>query len=76
MPELNMPEFTKEMILVIHEDLIRFGGKAHGILYEATIDYILSNIEDATGVFEKAAWALYMSRQHHSSMGIKGHHSH
>lgn len=59
-----MPKFTKEMILVIHEDLIQFGGKAHGILYEATIDYILSKIEAARGVFEKAAWALYMSRQH------------
>jgi death on curing protein len=59
-----MTKFTKDVIILIHDDQIRMGGMVHGILCDGTIDYILNNIEDASGVFSKAAWALYMSRQH------------
>lgn len=59
-----MPKFTKEMVLIIHEDLIRTCGEAHGILCDGTIDFILDKIETTNGVFAKAAWALYMSRYH------------
>lgn len=53
---------TKEMILIIHEDLIRKGGEIQGILCEGTIDYVVDKINNESGVYTKAAWALYMSR--------------
>lgn len=57
-------ELKKEIVIVIHEDLIRRGGEAFGIRDEGTIDYVLGKINGAADVFEKAAWALYMSRLH------------
>ncbi len=36
-----MVQITKEMVLAMHEDLIRTGGQIHGILCEGTIDYIV-----------------------------------
>ena len=61
----TMPKIvTKEMLIIVHDDLLRRGGKAEGILCQGTIDYVLDNIERADGVFAKAAWALYMSREH------------
>lgn len=59
-----MIRITKEMIIEIHEDLIMRGGKAQGILCDGTLDYIIDKIEMENGVYAKAAWALYMSRQH------------
>lgn len=59
-----MVKITKEMVIEIHEDLIARGGHTHGVLCDATLDYILDRIETANGVYAKAAWALYMSRQH------------
>jgi death-on-curing protein len=59
-----MTKFTKEVIILIHDDQIRTGGMVHGILCDGTIDFILNNIEEVRGVFSKAACALYMSRQH------------
>jgi len=35
---------TKEMLIIIHDDQIKLGGKAHGILCHGTIDYIFDNI--------------------------------
>lgn len=55
---------TKEMVIVMHEDLIRTGGRVHGILCEGTLDYIIEEINSVPGVYAKAAWALYMSRYH------------
>lgn len=57
-------DLKKEIIIIIHEDLIRRGGEVSGIRDEGTIDYILDKINGADDVFEKAAWALYMSRLH------------
>ena len=59
-----MVQITKEMVLAMHEDLIRTGGQVHGILCEGTIDYIVGEINFVPGVYAKAAWALYMSRHH------------
>lgn len=59
-----MVQITKEMVLVMHEDLIRTGGQVHGILCEGTVDYIVEEINFVPGVYAKAAWALYMSRHH------------
>ena len=53
-----MVQITKEMVLAMHEDLIRTGGQIHGILYEGTIDYIVGEINFVPGVYAKAAWAL------------------
>lgn len=57
-------QITKEMILAMHEDLIRTGGQVHGVLCEGTLDYIVEEINFVPGVYAKAAWALYMSRYH------------
>jgi len=57
-------QITKEMIIAMHEDLIRTGGQVQGILCEGTIDYIVEKINSVPGVYAKSAWALYMSRQH------------
>jgi len=59
-----MVQISKEMVLAMHEDLIRTGGQAFGVLCEGTIDYIVAQINATPGVYAKAAWALYMSRQH------------
>lgn len=59
-----MAQITKEMVLAMHEDLIRTGGQVHGVLYEGTLDYIVEEINFAPGVYAKATWALYMSRYH------------
>ncbi|HQF17340.1 MAG TPA: type II toxin-antitoxin system death-on-curing family toxin [Methanotrichaceae archaeon] len=52
------------MIIAVHEDLIRADGQIHGVLCEGTIDYIIEQMNSTPGVYAKAAWALYMSRQH------------
>ena len=57
-----MIQFTPGMIKEIHDDLIRKGGKAHGMIYEGTVDYIVERINNGGGVYTKASWALYMSR--------------
>jgi death on curing protein len=59
-----MVKITREMVLIMHEDLIRTGGQVHGILCEGTVDYIVEEINFVPGVYAKAAWALYMSRHH------------
>lgn len=59
-----MVRITKEMVITMHEDLINTGGQLHGILCEGTIDYILDELNSHPGVYSKAAWALFMSRQH------------
>jgi death-on-curing protein len=59
-----MVKITKEMVLVMHEDLIKTGGQVHGILCEGTVDYIVEEINFVPGIYAKAAWALYMSRHH------------
>jgi death on curing protein len=59
-----LAQITKEMVLVMHEDLIRTGGQVHGILCEGTVDYIVEEINFVPGVYAKAAWALFMSRYH------------
>jgi death-on-curing protein len=57
-------KITKEMVKEIHEDLILRGGRVHGTLCDGTLDYIIDKIEMEKGVYKKAAWALFMSRQH------------
>ncbi|MBC7079585.1 MAG: Fic family protein [Methanothrix sp.] len=57
-------ELTKEIIIVVHEYLIRRGGEVGRIRDEGTVDYVFGKINGADDVFEKAAWALYMSRLH------------
>jgi hypothetical protein len=37
-------QITKEMIIAMHEDLMRNGGQVQGILCEGTIDYIVEKI--------------------------------
>lgn len=59
-----MTQITKEMVIQIHEDLIRRGGQLNGVLCDATLDYVLDKIETENMVYSKAAWALFMSRQH------------
>lgn len=59
-----MVKITKEMVLVMHEDLIKTGGQVHGILCEGTVDYIVEEINFVPGIYAKAAWELYMSRHH------------
>jgi death on curing protein len=59
-----MVQITKEMVIAMHNDLIRTGGQVHGILCEGTIDYIIGELNYSPGVYAKAAWALYMSRYH------------
>jgi len=46
-----MVQITKEMVLAMHEDLIRTGGQIHGILCEGTIDYIVGEINFVPGVY-------------------------
>ncbi|MBN1322583.1 MAG: Fic family protein [Methanotrichaceae archaeon] len=55
---------TNEMIIAIHEDLIRTGGRVQGILCDGTIDYILNQIDMQSGIHARVAWVLYMSRLH------------
>ena len=59
-----MAQITKEMVLAMHEDLIRTGGQVHGVLCDGTLDYMLTEINFVPGVYAKAARALYMSRYH------------
>jgi death-on-curing protein len=59
-----MVQITKEMVSVMHENLIRTGGQVHGILCEGTVDYIVEEINFVPVVYAKAAWALYVSRHH------------
>lgn len=59
-----MAQITKDMVLAMHEDLIRTGGKVHGVLCDGTLDYMLTEINFVPGVYAKAARALYMSRYH------------
>jgi death-on-curing protein len=57
-----MTQFTTEEVKGIHDDLIRKGGKARGIICEGTIDFIVDKINYDCGIYMKASWALYMSR--------------
>ncbi len=59
-----MTQITKEAVIAMHEDLIRTGGQVDGILCEGTIDYVIEVLNSTPGVYAKAAWALYMSRNH------------
>lgn len=59
-----MIEITKEMVILIHDDLIRREGGTQGILYDATIDCIVDRINHEQGVFKKATWALCIAKYH------------
>lgn len=60
----GLVKITKEMIMTMHEDLIRVGGQIQGVLCEGTVDYFVEEINSVPGVYAKSALALYMSRYH------------
>ncbi len=60
----TVAQITKEMILAMHQDLIRTGGQVHGVLCEGTLDYVVDEINSVPGVYAKAARSLVMSRYH------------
>ena len=59
-----MIRITKEMVISIHDDLIKTEGGALGILCEGTIDYLVGQINAEPEGFKKAAWALCVAHFH------------
>ena len=59
-----MIRITKEMVISIHDDLIKTEGGALGILCEGTIDYLVGQINAESEGFKKAAWALCVAHFH------------
>jgi len=60
----GMIRITRDVVVSIHDDLIKTTGGAPGVLCEGTIDYLVDRINAESDVFRKATWALCIAHFH------------